>query len=852
MAKLEKKYNPIESEKKWQKYWEEKEIFRFNWNDTKKENIYSIDTPPPTVSGTLHMGHICSFTHTDLIARFQRMYGKNVYYPIGFDDNGLPTERYVEKQKGIKGKEIPRNEFIKICQETIKEAEDVDFYNLFHLISHSYDWSLKYQTISKDSAHIAQLSFIDLYNKGVLYRKDEPCIIDVADQTALAQTEIEDKEFESQKNYIKFDISDKNNESEEIDSNFIEIMTTRPELLPACVALLCHPSLYSNYKNKVATTPLGVKVPIISDDKVNLEKGTGFVMCCTFGDQTDIEWWKKYNLDLRICLNERGRIELNNVKNLISPVYLQLEGMNILDARREILNILRENGKITRNPEKIFHFVKIGERSKEPIEFLITKQWNVKVLDIKNELHKKADEVIWHPNWMKIRMHEWIDGLSWDWTISRQRFSGIPLPVWYSKRSGEEGKIIVADVKQLPVDPLVDLPNGYERNEVIGDGDVLDTWFTSSLSPQLNSRGITKELFTDSKKREILSLPFSLRPQSHEIIRTWAFCTIVKAYYHENKAPWENIAISGWCLSTDGTKMSKSKGNIIDPLNIIAIKGSDSVRYWAGKQNYGTDSVYSDNQINSGQKLITKLFNSAKFCEMCFEKIDDKENIKIIDAKNNKNIIETVDKWLISQINKTIIKATNSFKNYEFCKALEITENFFWNDFCNNYLEIVKVRCYGASGFKYEGLQLSPNQIENINKKQQSALQTIYYVFNAVLKLFAPFLPSVCDEIYSCLYENEFLEKKSISARNNWADNKKFNIEGNYDKIGSIVIDTITEVRKYKTEKNTSIKESLSCITIYANVTLDDGIIEDLKNVCNTDNITIKSSDKFSVEIQAE
>ena len=606
MKKLEKKYNFTESEKKWQNYWEENGIYHFDWNDTERDHIFSIDTPPPTVSGTLHMGHIFSYTQTDITARYKRMSGKNVFYPIGFDDNGLPTERYIEKLKGIKGKEMPRDEFIKICQENVHIAED-QFQSLFKSVSHSYDWSLKYQTISEVSKKLSQMSFLDLYNKGLLYRKDEPSIWDVVDQTALAQTELEDKDMESQMNYLKF-MTD--------DGETLEIMTTRPELLPACVAVMCHPDNYDKYKWKSAITPLGVKVPIVADDKVSKEKGTGMVMCCTFGDQTDIDWWKKYKLDLRLIINEKGQITLKNVENLIDKKYLILDGLKITEARSTILDILQSDNKITKSPEKIIHPVKVGERSKFPIEFLVTKQWNVKVLDIKTELHNKANECNWYPTWMENRIHDWIDGLSWDWTISRQRFSGIPIPVWYSKRAGEEGKVIVPKFEDLPIDPMVDLPEGYTRNEVQADTDVLDTWATSSISPQLSAWGLNDNLYIDKNRYEALKLPFDLRPQAHEIIRTWAFCTLVKAYYHNNTTPWKSLAISGWCLAPDKSKMSKSAGNVISPIGLIQSKGSDAVRYWAGNATLGLDTAYSEELIAVGQKLITKLFNSAKFVEM--------------------------------------------------------------------------------------------------------------------------------------------------------------------------------------------------------------------------------------------
>ena len=838
MKKLEKKYNFTESEKKWQNYWEENGIYHFDWNDTERDHIFSIDTPPPTVSGTLHMGHIFSYTQTDITARYKRMSGKNVFYPIGFDDNGLPTERYIEKLKGIKGKEMPRDEFIKICQENVHIAED-QFQDLFKSVSHSYDWSLKYQTISETSKKLSQMSFLDLYNKGLLYRKDEPSIWDVVDQTALAQTELEDKEMESQMNYLKF-ITD--------DGEMLEIMTTRPELLPACVAVMCHPDNYNKYKWKSAITPLGVKVPIVADDKVSKEKGTGMVMCCTFGDQTDIDWWKKYNLDLRIIINEKGQITLKEIENLIDKKYLLLDGLKITDARNTILDILQSDNKITRQPEKITHPVKVGERSKYPIEFLVTKQWNVKVLNIKNELHNKANECNWYPAWMENRIHDWIDGLSWDWTISRQRFSGIPIPVWYSKRVGEEGKVLVPKFEDLPIDPMVDLPDGYTREEVQADTDVLDTWATSSISPQLSAWGLSDKLYIDKNRYDILKLPFDLRAQAHEIIRTWAFCTLVKAYYHNNTIPWKNLAISGWCLAPDKSKMSKSAGNVISPISLIQSKGSDAVRYWAGNSSLGLDTAYSEELISVGQKLITKLFNSAKFAEM------NLENLKggISTAKNdieNELIFESMDKWLISKTKLTIEKATKFFECYEYNKALEAIENLFWNDFCDNYLEIAKVRCYGAKAFKYQDKNLSQEEIEKIEKGQQSAIRTIYYVFNAILKMFAPFVPAICDEIYSCLYEEEFNTTKSISSRGTWPKIDDFIESQTSLEIGNIAINILAEVRKYKSEKNISIKEIIEDVVVYIDTTKKiDFVVEDLKNVCNVNNIKFVEGKNFEVK----
>lgn len=843
MKELSKKYNFKEAEVKWQKYWQDNKVFAFDWQDKNRENIYSIDTPPPHVSGSLHMGHIFSYTQMDIIARFQRMIGKNVFYPIGFDDNGLPSERYVENKIGKKSKSIDRQEFVKICDKEIQDAEQFMKDN-FIKISHSYDFDLTYRTISPIARKVSQMSFIDLYNKNKLYRKEEPIIWDVVDQTALAQTEAEDKEIESQMNFLIFRIKNKNTDF--LGDDELIIMTTRPELLPACVAIFAHPDDKEKYKDKVAITPLGVEVPILFDDSVEKDKGTGVMMCCTFGDGADVEKYKKYNLPLKMIINEKGCLYFDNVPEITDKYKSRLNGLFTTKAREEILNILKEDNKIAKQPEKIVHNVKVGERSKSPLEILVKNQWNIKVLDIKDELHKKADEVIWHPSWMKSRIHSWIDGLSWNWTISRQRFFGVPVPCWYSKRKGEEGRVLLPKIDDLPIDPTIDLPEGYTADEVIRETDVFDTWMTSSVSPQLSSQCINDDFYCNKEIKDTITLPFDLRPQAHDIIRTWAFCTLTKAFYHENKIPWKNIFISGYCLASDGTKMSKSKGNGVDPIKTLNEFGSDAIRYWAGKATLGNDTPYSIDMIKNGQKLITKLYNSGKFAEMNFKNLN---NYNISTAKKdieNNLIFEKIDLWLISKIKNVIDKFLNYLNSYNYSSALDTIENFFWNDFCDNYLEIVKARSYGLNFLIYNNIDtstISQEKRENIIKKQQSAIRTIYYVFNTILKLFAPFIPTICEEIYSNIYEDEFNLKKSISTRGNMAKSEDFVEDNELDKFGETILNIVADVRKYKSEKNISIKETIDLITIYTDVDLT-ACLEDLKNVCNVKNINlIKDAD---------
>ncbi len=807
--KLPEKYDAKTREKFWQNHWNEKKIFAWK-NDLPKEQTFVIDTPPPTVSGLLHMGHVFSYSQADFVARFQRMSGKDVFYPMGFDDNGLPTERLVEKiiekKAGVFEAENGHGSFVKKCREVVDEAEK-EFEILFNSIALSVDWSQKYQTISPDSQKISQASFVDLYNKKLVEKKFEPVFWDISDRTALAQADLIDKEVEGVMNYVLFGIEG----SEET----IEIMTTRPELLPACVAVMVHPEdeRYKKFHGKNAITPLfGVKVKIIADDLVQLDKGTGAVMCCTFGDETDIRWWKKHQLDLKVIIGKDGKIEGISLKQFKEKVIEDLKAKNFL---------LKQ--------ESIKRAVKCAERSGVPIEILVVPQWFIKILDKKDLLKAKAAECNWFPEYMKVRIDQWIDGLQWDWCISRQRFFGVAFPVWYSERAGEEGKILVADVAQLPCDPNIDLPRGYLREEVTAETDIMDTWMTSSVSPQLSSQGISNEISFDKERHEKL-FPADLRPQAHEIIRTWAFYTLVKSTLHQNSIPWKNLMISGWCLAADKTKMSKSKGNVVTPTALIEEKGSDIVRYWASTSHLGADTAYSEDIFKIGQKLITKLFNAAKFASMNFELLQ-------ADAK----VTEASDIWVLSRLEQVVKRATEEFEKFEYARAREAIEEFFWRDFCDNYLEICKVRSYGLSAEKLAGIEFSDAQKNEILAKQQSSILTLRICLNTLLRLFAPFIPHICDEIYSTIFTEEFEKIGSINARGNWPkmDEKIFNQK--FFEIGEAGLTVIFEVRKFKSEKNISMKTTVKKLAVNCEIDLFE-IAEDLKNVCNSEELEFTKS----------
>lgn len=833
-------YNHKDAEAKWQKTWRENGVYE--WCDDKpRAETYVIDTPPPTVSGILHMGHVFSYTQADFMARFKRMKGFDVFYPMGFDDNGLPTERLVEKVKKIRATDLPREKFIEECQSVVDEAEQ-EFEALFTSLALSVDWRQKYMTISEQSRKISQASFLDLFHKGHVERRHQPMFWDPVDQTAIATAEMEEKELDSFENYLYFGLTNKVGD----DLGKVEIMTTRPEMLAACVALLHHESKAIPAGATHAITPLfGAKVPLLADDEVDPEKGTGFVMCCTFGDEQDIAWWRKHKLETKIILNKYGKLEVEG----------ELQGKKAAEARKLIIELLEQGGH-TANPKKpIKHMVKCAERSGAALEIIPTEQWFIKIVDKKEQILEKINECTWHPQYMKLRAEQWTENLSWDWCISRQRYFGVPFPVWYVQEVdnfvdlnwiGDE-EIAVAELSTLPVNPLVDLPSGYEeyKSEGVGtllqvldktggvvktgtikyarkdgrcykiqpDYDVMDTWATSSISPQLNSH------FGINEDRHKKLFPADLRPQAHEIIRTWAFYTIVKALLHENTIPWKNLMISGWCLAEDKTKMSKSKGNVITPVPLIEEKSSDVVRYWASTSTLGADTAYSEEILKIGKKLVNKLWNACKFASLNLSKLQGEAN--------GAKCTEVLDKWILTRLNKTIKNAEQEFEKYEYSKARQHIEDFFWNDFCDNYLELVKTRSYG----------------ENCSSEaQQSALNAISICIKNLLKLWAPFVPHIADELNSIIFGGE-----SVHARGSWPQANLPEDEV-AEKVGVATVEALEKVRGFKSENNVSIKFPVKQLTITSELDLS-AAADDLKAVTSAANISFTKGD-FAVVVE--
>ncbi|MCQ8783638.1 valine--tRNA ligase [Mangrovibrevibacter kandeliae] len=788
MKDFPSKYDQAAVETGWRKAWASDDAFR--WDASLPAELdYVIDTPPPTVSGTLHVGHVYSYTQADIMARFMRMSGRNVLYPIGWDDNGLPTERLVEKVKKVRGGTMSREEFVALCREVIPQYED-QFRDLFGRLALSVDWSREYQTISDESRTISQMSFLDLYKKGLLERRLEPTLWDPADRTAIAQAEVDEIEREGTLNEVAFAIE---------GGGEAIIATTRPELIGGCGALMIHPDhpRAGELVGKRAISPLyGVPVPIIADAKVDPEKGTGIVMCCTFGDVTDIHWWRTHGLPLRLVIDQAGKMKeslpLGSAEwpsvdaEAAHAVVEALQGLKVEKAREAVLAMLAERG-VLRERHKTRQVVPVAERSGAPLEIIVTPQWFIRTLDFKDQLIEKGRELVWRPDYMRQRYESWVEGLKWDWSISRQRHFGVPLPVWYSRRPGEEGTIIVPTAAELPVDPSRDLPAGYTADEVIPEMDVMDTWATSSVTPQFVSRTISDEFSLDEGAHKRL-FPMAMRPQAHEIIRTWAFYTIVKALHHQGELPWKSISISGWCLASDGAKMSKSKGNVIDPIKLLDEYGTDAVRYWTGTSRLGNDTVLAPNTLKQGKRLVTKLWNAARLAHLPLAANPITPSTARADIEAGV-IAHPLDRWLLGELAATIEAATVAFEAYEYAQALREIEGFFWKTYCDNYLELVKRRT------RFEGAP---------DAEQVSALHTLHHATTTLIRLFSPFLPYVCETLAD-LFRGEGDGFATVHARGNWplaADYPEAGLDG---ETGALVLEIVGGVRKAKSDLGVSL-----------------------------------------------
>lgn len=747
---LDKDYKPGEIEEDLKKAWDENGVYKFE-RDSKKE-IYSIDTPPPTVSGAMHLGHAFSYSQMDFIARYKRMRGYNIFYPFGTDDNGLPTERLVEKLNDVKATGMDRIAFIDLCMETIKKIRP-GFIQGWKDIGISADWTLNYSTIDDHSRRISQESFIELYNLGREYRMENPFMWCPNCQTAIAQVELEDKESKSSFNDIVFKL--------EGEKDLI-ISTTRPEMLPACVAIFAHPDdeRFQKHFGKKARVPIfNQEVPIMPDRRADPEKGTGVVMCCTFGDQTDIEWYMEHRLPLKEAITKDGRM---------TALAGDYTGMEIKAARKKIITDLKNEGLLI-NSKNIVHPVNVHERCGTEIEILNTKQWFIKYLDLRDEYLEAGKKINWHPDHMRNRYENWIKGLRWDWCISRQRYFGVPFPVWYCQECGE---VMLAEKDQLPVDPLKDKPRPPCKKcgslEFIPEKDVLDTWATSSLTPQL-AIGLI-----DDPEQKARLYPFSLRPQAHDIITFWLFNTVVKGLFHHNEIPWHNTIISGWALDPQGKKMSKSKGNVVEPKEVLEKYSADALRFWASGSNLGDDLPYNEKDLVTAKKFLTKMWNAAKFTTMHLQ-----------DYKGGKpGDLDPLDLWILSKLGKIIKQSTELFEDYRYSKVRKLVSHFFLRDFCDNYLEMVKFRLY--------------NPDEYGPQSKLAAQYTLYQILLGSIKLMAPFIPFITEEIFLSYFQE--IENGTSIHNSSWPVAGYLPRDKDALAHGETAVNIISAIRRFKAE----------------------------------------------------
>ena len=752
---LPKYYKPDEAETRLQAQWQALGIYHFKPDSDAP--VFSIDTPPPTVSGNLHLGHVYSYSHPDFIARFYRMNGYNVFYPMGYDDNGLPTERLVEKRLGINALQIGRQNFIKKCLEVSEEVEK-EYQELWKRLGLSIDWRYTYRTIDDHARRAAQRSFIELYRQGLAYRRKAPTIWCPQCQTAIAQAELTDLEVSSEFITLDFRLE---------DGNSLPIATTRPELLPACVAIFVHPEdqRFKHLVGQKASVPYFERiVPILADPQADPEKGTGAVMCCTFGDTTDVAWWQTHNLPLIETIDRQGK--------LTAPAG-DFTGLPIPQARHQIKAALQAKGLML-GSQPTLQSVRAHERCDTPVEYFVTRQWFIRVLDFKDALITDGEKVSWHPDHMQARYRAWVENLNWDWCISRQRYFGVPFPVWYCQDCGE---VLTADEAQLPVDPLEQAPGKpcpkCGHNKYLPEKDIFDTWMTSSLSPQIGSGWLEHEQLYQKV------FPMSLRPQAHEIIRTWAFYTIVKSRFHFGVLPWKNVLISGWGLVGEGMgKISKSRGGgPMAPMEMLSLYSADAVRFWTASTGPGKDAIISEEKIQMGAKLITKIWNVARFSDRFLE------GYKLPAMAPS---LTSADRWILSRTQQLIRRVTELFTEYEYAAAKTEIEVFFWKDLADNYLEMAKQRLYNPASAKYEGGRFC-----------------LYHVLLTVIKLFAPLLPHITEEIYLGIFATT---DGATSIHNaHWPEPDETLEDEAALNTGELLVEIATAVRRYKSEQNLSL-----------------------------------------------
>jgi valyl-tRNA synthetase len=783
----------------WSVRWEADQVYRFDRSRPRPE-VYAIDTPPPTVSGSLHVGHVFSFTHTDIVARHRRMAGQAVFYPLGWDDNGLPTERRVQNVYGVRcdpslpydpgftppvvrggsggGKtEVPvsRRNFIELCEQ-LTAIDERAFEDVWRRVGLSVDWSLLYTTISADTRRVSQRAFLRNLARGEAYRAEAPTLWDVTFQTAVAQAELEDRDYAGAFHRVSFHAP---------DGSPVWIETTRPELLPACVALVAHPDdpRYQGLFGTTVRTPVfGVEVPVHAHPLAEPDKGSGIAMVCTFGDLTDVTWWRELDLPTRAIIGRNGRLLADPPAGVPAAPYGELAGKTVFSARARMAELLRASGDLDGEPRPVTRPVKFYERGDKPLEIVTSGQWYLRNggrdATIRSALLDRGLELTWHPAHMQVRYENWVAGLAGDWLISRQRFFGVPFPVWYPLNAAGEpvySAPIAPSEDLLPVDPVAEPAPGYDESQrgapggFIGDPDIMDTWATSSLTPQIAGRwGTDPDLFARV-------FPMDLRPQSHEIIRTWLFATVTRSHLEFGSLPWSDAAISGWILDPDRKKMSKSKGNVVVPTDLLNQYGSDAVRYWAANGRYGVDTAFDPAQLKVGRRLAIKILNASKFVLSLGGPVGP--------------VTSPVDKSMLALLDEVVRAASSALLGYDHTGALEVTERFFWT-FCDDYLELVKARAYDEAG-----------------AGGASARAALRQALDVLLRLFAPFLPFVTEEAWSWWQEGSVHRADWPSAGTRPAD-------AGDPAVLTTAADILGQVRKAKTAAKLSIRAEAQRVVV--------------------------------------
>ncbi|GAB2539198.1 valine--tRNA ligase [Brachybacterium huguangmaarense] len=757
-------------EGKWDAAWSEEKVYAFD-PDTTREQVFSVDTPPPTASGSLHIGHVFGYSQADMIVRYQRMRGKNVFYPLGWDDNGLPTERRVQNYYGVRcdpslpydpsftppqeggdnrsakaANQIPisRQNFIELCEE-LTEIDEKSFEEVFRTLGLSVDWDYGYQTINAHSRATSQRAFLENLAAGQAYQAEAPTMWDVTYRTAVAQAEQEDRERDGAYHRLGFTRTDGSGEK-------VFIETTRPELLPACVALVAHPDdeRYQELFGTTVASPLfGVEVPVHPHPLAQPDKGAGIAMICTFGDGTDVIWWRELQLPTRTVIGRDGRFlpEAPWITDADCQArYAELAGLTVFSAQKRVVEMAAESGDLVGEPTRITHPVKFYENGDKPLEYVSSRQWyltnggrDTSEGGLRDALIERGREITWHPPYMESRYRNWVEGLAGDWLISRQRFFGVPFPIWYGV--GADGQtdyeqVLTPSVDRLPIDPTTDVPEGYDESQrgepggFVADPDVLDTWATSSLTPQLagNWHGGEAQNTGDADLFSKI-FPMDLRPQGHDIIRTWLFATIVRSHLQQDSVPWRQTSINGWILDPDRKKMSKSKGNVVTPIGLLHQHGSDGVRYWAGRARQGVDTAFDEGQMKIGRRLAIKILNASKFA-LGFGPAPADPAGRL--AADPAAVTEAVDRSLLAALAQVVEGATAAMDDMDYARALEITEPFFWM-FCDDYIELVKDRAHGQAG----------------EAGAASARAALAITLDVLLRLFAPVIVFATEEVWS-------------------------------------------------------------------------------------------------------